>query len=153
MYLVFYKMSDPLDCALDLLRRLPPSKVVSNVEKILACNPDIGDDLLAMVDQPLVVAKCSVTEKEFLQCDYNRDGKSFRSPWSGEFQPPADGYKPTGPLLTLENSANEAFAVYCDLYSVFTRYYGGGISSVYCWELETGFAMAVLIKKGFQSLR
>lgn len=36
------------------------------------------EDLLATVDQPLKVAICQETKKQYLLCDYNRDGDSFR---------------------------------------------------------------------------
>lgn len=67
-----------------------------------------------------------------------------RSPFSGEYQPKAqDGYKPSASLRTLEHAFNDAFATYRDLY------FGGGVSSVYLWDLEQGsFAGAILIKKG-----
>jgi capping protein beta len=70
--------ADPLDCALDLLRRLPPSKIEHNLAQLLRLCPDLTEDLLSAVDQPLKVQKCQVTGKEFLLCDYNRDGNSYR---------------------------------------------------------------------------
>jgi capping protein beta len=71
-------MADPLDCSLDLLRRLPPSKVKENVARLCTLAPDIAEELLSSVDQPLEVAVCQKTGKEFLLCDYNRDGTSYR---------------------------------------------------------------------------
>merc|ERR1711916_276810 len=75
----------------------------------------MGDSLLSAVDQPLRVEKDEASGKDFLLCDYNRDGDSYRSPWSNEYNPPL--------------------------------YYEGGVSSVYAWDLDTGFACVVLIKK------
>ena len=69
---------DPLDCSLDLLRRLPPSKIKQNLAKLLQLKPDLAEELLAAVDQPLQVANCKKTGKEFLLCDYNRDGTFYR---------------------------------------------------------------------------
>ncbi len=37
------------------------------------------DELLSSVDQPLKVMNCPETNKEFILCDYNRDGDSYRS--------------------------------------------------------------------------
>lgn len=72
-----------------------------------------------------------------------------RSPWSGEYQSlnpndkvPATGYKPSASLAQQEAQFNEAFSVYRDLY------FGGGVSSVYLWDLDDGFAGAILVKKG-----
>ena len=42
----------------------------------------------------------------------------------------------------MEVKANEAFDVYRELY------YEGGVSSVYLWNLDDGFAGVVLLKKG-----
>jgi hypothetical protein len=42
----------------------------------------------------------------------------------------------------MEIRANEAFDVYRELY------YEGGLSSVYFWNLDDGFAGVVLLKKG-----
>ncbi|KAI8905497.1 F-actin-capping protein subunit beta, partial [Gorgonomyces haynaldii] len=135
-------MAEPFDCCLDLLRRLPPTKTEQNLQKIVGLVPDLTEDLLSTVDQPLRTAKCEVTGKDFLLCDYNRDGESYRSPWSKEYQPRTDGIQPSPQLSKLETLANEAFDTYRDLY------YEGGVSSVYLWDLDPGFAGVVLIKKG-----
>jgi len=45
----------------------------------------------------------------------------------------------------MEVRANEAFDVYRELY------YEGGVSSVYFWNLDDGFAGVVLLKKGLFS--
>ena len=49
-------MSDKLDCALDLLRRLPPQNVEENVSNLVNLAPDIYETLLSSVDQPLKVS-------------------------------------------------------------------------------------------------
>ncbi|CAG0903595.1 unnamed protein product, partial [Cyprideis torosa] len=65
-----------------------------------------------------------------------------RSPWSNTYDPPLeDGTVPSERLRKLEIEANEAFDVYRD------SYFEGGISSVYLWDLDHGFAGVVLIKK------
>jgi capping protein (actin filament) muscle Z-line, beta len=94
-----------------------------------------------------------------LLCDYNRDGDSYRSPWSNQFDPPLDGEAgvggigaggsegagegaiPSERVRKMEVRANEAFDIYRDLY------YEGGVSSVYFWNLDDGFAGVVLLKK------
>jgi capping protein (actin filament) muscle Z-line, beta len=101
-----------------LLRRLPPSKLELNLPKIIKLVPHLTEDLLSAVDQPLKIQRCALTGKEFLLCDYNRDGESFRSPWSKEYQPAnPDGVKPSPKLSKLESAANDAFDTYRDLYS------------------------------------
>jgi len=133
---------DSLDCALDLMRRLPPKNVEKNLESLLKLAPELEEDLLSAVDQPLKTAICKKTQKPYLLCDYNRDGDSYRSPWSNEFYPlSSDGPEPSAKLRKIEIAANDAFDAYRDLY------FDGGVSSVYAWDLDEGFAAVVLIKK------
>ncbi|KAI1248384.1 F-actin-capping protein subunit beta [Eutypa lata] len=143
---------DPFDSALDLLRRLNPKHTTSHLNNLISLAPDLTEDLLSSVDQPLAVRRCRQTGREYLLCDYNRDGDSYRSPWSNEFDPPLAGGgggggggsatdAPTEKVRRMEVRANEAFDVYRELY------YEGGVSSVYFWNLDDGFAGVVLLKK------
>lgn len=135
-------MADELDCALDLMRRMPPSQIEDNLAGLIDLVPDLTEELLGMVDQPLKVAHDKSSNRDYLLCDYNRDGDSYRSPWSNQYDPPlGDGAVPSSELRKLEVAANEAFDIYRDLY------FEGGVSSVYCWDLDNGFAAVVLIKK------
>ncbi|EFQ26548.1 F-actin capping protein [Colletotrichum graminicola M1.001] len=133
---------DPFDSALDLLRRLNPKHTTEHLNAIISLAPDLTEDLLSSVDQPLTVKRCKQTGRDYLLCDYNRDGDSYRSPWSNQFDPPLDeGAIPSERVRKMEVRANEAFDVYRDLY------YEGGVSSVYFWNLDDGFAGVVLLKK------
>jgi len=135
-------LENQLDAALDLMRRLPPQKAEKNLSDVIDIVPELCEDLLAAVDQPIRVLKDSETGKDYLLCDYNRDGDSYRSPWSNKYDPDLpDGAKPSDELRELEINANAAFDSYREMY------YEGGISSVYLWDLDHGFAGAVLIKK------
>jgi hypothetical protein len=146
--------------ASDLLRRLNPKHTSDHLNSIISLAPDLTEDLLASVDQPLTVKRCRDTGREYLLCDYNRDGDSYRSPWSNKFDPPLDeagagaggvgaagsegageGAIPSERVRRMEVQANEAFDVYRELY------YEGGVSSVYFWNLDDGFAGVVLLKK------
>lgn len=153
---------DKFDSSLELLRRLDPRAVSQNVAALCTLLQDSNDsegqelaqDLLSSVDTPLQVAKCGKTQKQFLCCDYNRDGDLFRSPFSNEYYPATgddESPYPSALLRQLEIKANDSFDVYRDLY-----YEGGGLSSVYLWDtaedegansLEEGFAGVVLFKK------
>lgn len=136
-------MTDQLDCALDLMRRMPPSKIEDNLAGLIDMVPDLTEELLSAVDQPLKIAHDQISKRDYLLCDYNRDGDSYRSPWSNQYDPPLeDGAVPSSQLRQLEVSANEVFDIYRDLY------FEGGVSSVYCWDLDDGFAACILIKKG-----
>ncbi|KAL1893772.1 F-actin-capping protein subunit beta [Sporothrix stenoceras] len=162
--------ADPFDSALDLLRRLNPKHTTEHLNNILVLAPDLTEDLLSSVDQPLTVRRCKQTGRDYLLCDYNRDGDSYRSPWSNQFDPPlegglnkagseggggglggigaggasegaGEGAVPGERVRKMEIQANEAFDVYRDMY------YEGGVSSVYFWNLDDGFAGVVLMKK------
>jgi capping protein beta len=131
-----------LDCALDLMRRLPPQTIEEHLAGLIDLVPGLCEDLLSSIDQPLKVAKDKKNKRDYLLCDYNRDGDSYRSPWSNTYDPPLDdGATPTDKLRDLEIKANAAFDTYRDMY------YEGGVSSVYLWDLEAGFAGVILIKK------
>ncbi|GAA6021260.1 hypothetical protein JCM10207_002593 [Rhodosporidiobolus poonsookiae] len=134
---------DALSSSLDLLRRLPPHNVASNLDALCRLLPDLQDDLESSVDRPLAIrTDRNHSNREYLVCDYNRDGDSYRSPWSNTYDPPLeDGTEPSPKLRKLEEAMNDAFDVYRDLY------YEGGVSSVYLWDVDDGFAGVVLIKK------
>jgi capping protein beta len=93
-------MADPLDCALDLMRRLPPSQTEQNLTGLIDLVPDLVEDLLSAVDQPLKVAHDKSAKRDYLLCDYNRDGNSYRSPWSNKYDPPLrDGAEPSPKVI------------------------------------------------------
>jgi len=140
-------MADPrLLAALDLMRRMPPSRMESSLEELVDLVPDLTDDLLNTVDQPLQLAK-DAKGNAYLLCDYNRDGDSYRSPWTNEYDPPLeDGVLPSTKLRTMESLANDIFDGYREMY------YEGGAVSVYFWDLdEPAFAACVLFKKDVET--
>ena len=55
-----------LDCALDLMRRLPPQNIEKNLSDLIDLVPDLCEDLLASVDQPLKISKCKKTVSRLL---------------------------------------------------------------------------------------
>lgn len=148
----------------DLLRRLNPKHTATHLNSIISLAPDLTEDLLSSVDQPLTIKRCKQSGRDYLLCDYNRDGDSYRSPWSNQFDPPLDeagaggvgaggvsegageGAVPSERVRKMEIRANDAFDVYRELY------YEGGVSSVYFWNLDDGFAGVVLLKKGRTSV-
>jgi len=88
--------------------------------------PDLTEELLNRVDQPLKIQKDTKLQRDFILCDYNRDGDSYRSPWSNTYFPPAEeGFVPAAALRKLEVEANDIFDTYRRLY------FEGGVSSVY----------------------
>lgn len=123
---------------------MPPSRMEQSLEELVDLAPDLTDDLLNTVDQPLQVSKDS-HKNIYLLCDYNRDADSYRSPWTNTYDPPLDdGVLPPPHLRDIEVEANEVFKSYM------SAYYEGGASSVYCWELDESrdnFAACILFKK------
>jgi len=81
--------------------------------------------------------------REFLKHEYNRDGDSYRSPWSNTYFPACEAtFFPSAPLFALEQKANGIFAQYVKLY------YDYAISSVYFVDTPTeGFNACFLVKK------
>lgn len=69
---------DIVSSMLDLMRRLPPTKIEENVEALMGISPDYADDLSGNVDQPLKLRVDRATGKEYLACVYNQDGESYR---------------------------------------------------------------------------
>ncbi|RLN51233.1 hypothetical protein BBJ28_00012379, partial [Nothophytophthora sp. Chile5] len=133
-----------MTACLNLMRRMPPREVETDVYNLTRLVPALADELYQRVDQPLQAAVDPANGRKYLLCDYNRDGDSYRSPWTNQYDPPAsdgEGFFPSEALRELEVQANEIFDSYRELY------YQGGISSVYMWDLEPGFAACFLVKK------
>jgi len=138
-------MSDVKYC-LNILRRTPPSDVEDNLERLIALRVDLDEELCQRVDTPLKLSKDTKVGRQFILCDYNRDGDSYRSPWSNDYFPPIedeeDGFKPSSNLRELEVEANKVFDIYRH------QYFEGGVSSVYMWDLDDGgFAACFCIQK------
>jgi hypothetical protein len=68
---------DVVDNMLDLTRRLPPNNIENNIAALVDLRPEYADELLGSVDQPLQVRTCATTGRDYLICDYNRDGDSY----------------------------------------------------------------------------
>lgn len=137
---------EQLNSALNLMRRMPPSSVENSLAGLIELVPDLTDDLLNHVDQPLKVKKDTIKNQEFVMCDYNRDGDSFRSPWSNTYFPPMDdGFVPDARLRAMEIEANKIFDIYRK------QYFEGGYSSVYFFDTEAkddkSFGACFLIHK------
>jgi capping protein beta len=67
-----------LNSALNLMRRMPPSSVENSLAGLIELCPNLTDELLNHIDQPLKIRMDTKTKQEFVLCDYNRDGDSFR---------------------------------------------------------------------------
>jgi len=131
-----------LDAALDMMRRMPPKDIEDNLYDLLDVAPELTEDLLGSVDQPLRSCLDPEAGKEFLLCDYNRDADFYRSPYTNKYFDPEDPsadvdqeYElPSEELRRYEEAANEVFDLYRE------RYYSGppapkaSLSSCYFWN-------------------
>jgi capping protein beta len=145
-----------MHCAMDLFRRLPPAQLETNLTFVSELVPDLADELLQNVDCPLKVKTDTSNGKDYLICDYNRDGDSYRSPYSNKYFPDLeDGVFPPEHLRKYEIQANELFQQYAD------QYYEGGIANAYFWDTSDegdsstsqNFAGAIMFKKDGSGLR
>jgi len=135
-----------LNSALNLMRRMPPGSIENSLAGLIELVPSLTEELLNHVDQPLKVRRDVVKNADFILCDYNRDGDSFRSPWSNTYYPPMDdGIVPDARLRAMEVEANAIFDIYR------RQYFEGGQSSVYFFDTEekspTAFGCCFLVHK------
>ena len=120
-------------------------KNIDAISSVIYDNDDLLNEFLQKVDNRTKV--CTEDPKgEFIMCEQNRDGDSYRSPFSNKYFPPTEDAKyPSDALRQLEETLNKMFKIYVKLY-----YSNTTISSVYCWELgdtlADGYGVAVLIK-------
>jgi len=122
---------EQLNASLNLMRRMPPSLVENSLAGLIELVPDLTEDLLNHVDQPLKIQKDTKVGRDFISCDYNRDGDAYRSPWSNQYFPPQDdGFQPSAALRKMEVEANDVFDTYRKLY------FEGGHSSVYFFNTD-----------------
>jgi capping protein (actin filament) muscle Z-line, beta len=141
-------MSEILTSGLTLMRRMPPAlaeKSLVGLSKLIE-DEALVDQAYQRVDKPLNIERCASTGGEFILCEFNKDGDSYRSPWSNLYQPPiAEATQLSETLRKLEIQANNVFNEYRRLY------YEGGVSSVYFWDVgSNAFASAFLIKKDIE---
>jgi capping protein beta len=136
--------------ALSMLKRLPPQHLDENLTNFARVAPHLEQTLPFHVGRPLRIDRDPEQNRYFIVCDYNCDasGTRHRSPWSNKYFPPPPSadeddklFRPPGRLQKLEEVFNEVFDAYK------TSYYDGGVSSVYLWDLDEGFAGAFLIHK------
>lgn len=120
-----------LNAALNLMRRMPPALAENSLAGLLGAAPEISDELLNRVDQPLKVETNPNTGDKYLICEYNRDGNSYRDHKSNSYFPAFDGFLPRQAIRKMEILANNLFEIYRKLY-----YGDGSVSSVYFFDTD-----------------
>lgn len=142
-------MESVINSALNLNRKLPPSKIPQNVAALstIITDEDHQDEMIQRIDQPLETLRDPNHGTEFLKCEYNRDGDYWRSPYTNQYYPQpheedmSDAFYPSGDLKEMEESANSMLKEYAKLY------YTNPLANVYFFETtETGFGACYLIK-------
>jgi len=140
-----------MKASMNLMRRLPPNQVPKNLGAICSLieNEDTQEDIQVKTDQPLEMHEDADKGIDFLGCEYNKDGDSYRSPWSNKYYPAIDDpsytpFHPSGNLLEMEVKANDVFTRYAKLY-----YDKDFVTSVYFFEsgADNGFGSCWLVKK------
>lgn len=135
------------DC-IQLINKLPIQNLDENINAIsnlIYENDDLLNEFLQKVDNRTEVCN-EDSLGDFIKCEQNRDGDSYRSPHSNYYFPPMeDGRYPRKDLRDLEVKLNKIFGLYSKSY-----YSPTTIASVYCWELgpeiEDGFAVCAAFK-------
>lgn len=72
-----------MDCALDLMRRLPPQQIEKNLSDLIDLVPSLCEELLSSVDQPLKIGSLhSLIGRRLaiLKCFSQRQGSRKRLP-------------------------------------------------------------------------
>ena len=120
-------------------------KNIDAISTVIYENDDLLNEFLQKVDNRTKVCKDD-PKGEFIKCEQNRDGDSYRSPYSNKYFPPTTDAKfPSQKLRALEELLNKMFKLYIKHYYSTTT-----VCSVYCWELgdslADGYGVAVLIK-------
>lgn len=135
--------------ALDLNRKLPPSKIPQNVAALsqIITDEDQQDEMIQRIDQPLETIEDSIKGFQFLKWEYNRDGDYWRSPFSNEYFPQpneedmSEAFFPSDDLKEMEEKANKQLKEYAHLY------FANPIANAYFFETtDTGFGACYLIK-------
>lgn len=145
-----YTKDDKIKASLSVINKCPISKYKKAVEaltNVLYEDDDALNEFLQKIDQPSEIMK----EKsgEYLACEYNRDGDSYRSNIDNIYYPTSEDSKdlryPSTELREIEITFNKLFKEYTKLY-----FGGGALCSCYVWSLESliekGFCIAVIIK-------
>lgn len=137
-----------LESSIKIIRSLPINKLeqsLNAITNLIYDEDEVLNAFLQKIDNPLNICKDDILG-DYIKCEYNRDGDSYRSPHSNSYFPPQEDAKyPPTELRDLEIKLNKIFSIYTRAY-----YSPATVSSVYVWELgdnrEDGFAVAVLIK-------
>jgi len=120
-----------MNSALNLMRRMPPCMAENSLAGLLDLAPELSNDLLAKIDQPLKVESNPKSGKKYIICEYNRDGDSYRASDTNEYFPEFNGFSPRKSIRNMEVLANKLFEIYRKLY-----FGAGSVASVYFFDTD-----------------
>eukprot|EP01068_Selenidium_serpulae_P006987 Selendium_serpulae@DN4572_c2_g1_i2.p1 len=144
-------MLEDVHAAVNILRRSDPRFRAETLHAIGTLNSDMNDQLLDFVERPLEVMWDPEAAKYFIASDYNRDGDSYRSPWTNNYYPNTEGSTDFGFPAEFIRQTEELYNSVFDEYR--QTYFEGGVSSVYLWDVQGGgFSGAFLVKKEMETL-
>ena len=87
-------------------------KNIDAISSVIYENDDLLNEFLQKVDNRTKVCKDD-PKGEFIMCEQNRDGNSYRSPYSNRYFPqPDDAKYPCAELRALEETLNKMFKLY-----------------------------------------
>lgn len=136
-----------IEKCIQLNQLLPVSNLDKNIDAISTAIYDYDDllnEFLQKVDNRTTVND-EDPRQPYIKCEQNREGDSYRSPWTNKYDPPTDGSYPSPKLRALEERLNQFFKIYIKSY-----YSTVAHCSCYCWDLgsriEDGFGVAIVIK-------
>merc|ERR1712232_1379564 len=101
---------------------------------------------MGRADVPLKIGADKDEDRKYVLSEHNRDGNSYRSPWTSKYDPPIEnGLQPSDRLRSIELDLNVAFDKYREMY-----FGKSSVSSVYLWDGSgvgegSGFAGCVCI--------
>ena len=132
----------------NLIRIFPPDKLPLLKEKILSLDNEKNDLIKDVFKNVPILLKVNNSDPlgPFIECDINKDGDSYRSPWSNQYFPNIESNKfLPNELRQLEEKLNTFIKLYTKMY-----YGESAISSVYFKikdnSISNGFYCYTLIK-------
>ena len=90
----------------NLMRTLPPAQVPEAMDMVsqLIQDEKLRDQIQDSVDRPLETELDTSNGRPFIRHEFNKDGDSYRSPWSNQYYPPKPEatFFPSATLATIE---------------------------------------------------
>lgn len=104
---------EKLLACLNIIRRLPISKAEENIAALIELCPELEDELYSRVDIPLELETDTEKGEKFIKSEHNRDGDSYRSPYTNKYFPEEEGLQiPSPQARELEVKGNALFNEY-----------------------------------------